>query len=703
MALAIDDPKMRRLLAILTVLVVAALPSAIAAAASETRVALVIGNAAYKANRLATPANDAALIAQALQSAGFKVTAARDLTGDRLRQVFRDFADSLNKTGPDTVVVVYFAGCALQLEGENYLLPIDAEIGKPADLSEQALRMSDQVRALAALHLKASFVVVDGARPSPAFTSAWRPASGLAWTEPEANMLIAFNAAPGTVSRDLSEDTCGVYARALAEMIREDSQPPASLFDRVRLRVSDVSKGAQVPWHVSRIQHQFAFRERGPDVSPRADSWKQVERMRSQPLRGLGVRDAYFIALLRDTFAGYTEFLANHWNDPLSKRVRALLAARRESITWRRTYQANVPSAYWTYLERYPRGSHAADVRTLLVRLGAPISVPSKFARTEYDVPGPLPDEIQYIERTMLVLDDPEFALEPPPPLPAYFLAPAPPELWNLPRPAALSDEREVPVVKVVPQPADVSMPAGVVAESKSVAFGNFRKEVPIRGAIEIPAGGETNVIGPSTVQPLETNNPKERAGSSTAAAPPPQPALQPQPESSKAISVERATTARLGAEPSPLSTEGQPPAYAPLIVAPLAPGQLRRTQGAQGNSGAIPLPVPRPTSRKLRSAMPAPQTTGSVPVLSSSSVNSASQPISAPKPAPRAALAPKLKPVAGTAQPQPPLRSKPSTSQLNKRALPPRVVDTDSVKPAGSPYKPPKPCVIVDGKLICG
>src|SRR5215468_6064341 len=102
---------MRRLLTILTVLVVAALSSK-AVAAPEARVALVIGNTSYKANRLATPANDAALIAQTLQSAGFKVTAARDLTGVRLREVFRDFVDSLTRTGPDTVVAIYFAGFA---------------------------------------------------------------------------------------------------------------------------------------------------------------------------------------------------------------------------------------------------------------------------------------------------------------------------------------------------------------------------------------------------------------------------------------------------------------------------------------------------------------------------------------------------------------------------------------------------------------
>mgnify|MGYP002382048398 CR=1 FL=1 len=683
---------MRRLLIILIVLVVAVLPSAIAAAASEARVALVIGNASYRSTRFATPANDAALIAQTLQSAGFKVTAARDLTGDRLRQIFKDFAAGLNKTGPDTVVVVYFAGSALQLEGENYLLPVDADIVKPADLSEQGLRLSDQLRALASLQLRASFLIVDGARANAASTSAWQPASGLSWIEPEANMLVAFNAAPGTVSRDLS-DSYGVYARALAEMLREDNPSSGGLFERVRLRVADVSKGAQVPWHASRIQAQFAFLERGPDASPRPDSSRQMAKLRAQSMRSLGVLDAYFIALLRDTLDGYTEFLANYWSDPLSGRVRALLAARREAITWRRTCQANVPGAYWTYLERYPRAPHAVDARTILARLGTSVAVPPRFSRMEFEVPPPLPDELEYLERAMLVLDDPELALAPPPPLPAYFLGPPPPEPWNSPKPIASAGERELPVVRVAPLPADIVVPA----EPKSAGLENFQQRVPIRGASGIPSMGESNVSGAVAAQPLEINNPKEFAGSSTSAAIPPLPAPRLQSEASRAMPADRATAAIIGAEPPSLSIEDQPSATPPLIVAPLAPGQLRRTQDMKNNSGVIPLPLPRPARlRKLRPAMSASQTTGGVPGLHSGSTSSTSLP------APHAALATRPKPLDQTTQPQAPSPSRSSANQLRTQVLPPRVVDAETVKPAVPPRSAPKPCVIVDGKLIC-
>src|SRR6202047_2555588 len=120
-------------LALLTFLAALSLHPA-GAAPSEKRFALVIGNASYKAKALATPVNDAALIAQTLRAAGFDVMGARDLDEDVLGETFRDFIDAVSKAGPDAVAAVYFAGYGLQLDGENYLLPIDADIAQVLDV-----------------------------------------------------------------------------------------------------------------------------------------------------------------------------------------------------------------------------------------------------------------------------------------------------------------------------------------------------------------------------------------------------------------------------------------------------------------------------------------------------------------------------------------------------------------------------------------
>src|SRR3982075_280784 len=109
----------------------------VGAAPTEKRLALVVGNAGYQAGALNTPANDAGLIAQTLQAAGFDVVGARDLDEDSLRHAFRDFVDNVSRAGPETVVAVYFAGYGLQLEGENYLVPVDANIGRDSDVDRK--------------------------------------------------------------------------------------------------------------------------------------------------------------------------------------------------------------------------------------------------------------------------------------------------------------------------------------------------------------------------------------------------------------------------------------------------------------------------------------------------------------------------------------------------------------------------------------
>ena len=89
-------------------------------AAQNPRIALVIGNATYRDAALATSANDAGLVAQTLQAAGFDVVGARDLDGQSLRTALRDFLDKASAAGPDMQAFVYLAGRGVQYDGDNY-------------------------------------------------------------------------------------------------------------------------------------------------------------------------------------------------------------------------------------------------------------------------------------------------------------------------------------------------------------------------------------------------------------------------------------------------------------------------------------------------------------------------------------------------------------------------------------------------------
>src|SRR5882757_2541655 len=240
-------------------------PGSALAQQQEKRIALVVGDGAYAKSPLATAANDAGLIAQTLQAAGFDVVGARDLDGDSLRKSFRDFIQKAESSGPGTVAMVYLSGYGIQLAGENYFIPVDSALARDTDVPIEGLRIGDYMRQLAALPLKASVIVLDAARQQPFIEGGQQIASGLALVEPDPHMLIAFNAAPGTVAPN-EPGPYGAYAQALAEMIRTGGLPLQEVFNRVRLRVNEASKGAQVPWHAEKIDAQFMFFNRAPDA-----------------------------------------------------------------------------------------------------------------------------------------------------------------------------------------------------------------------------------------------------------------------------------------------------------------------------------------------------------------------------------------------------------------------------------------------------
>lgn len=405
------------------------------AQAPERRFALVIGNSEYKAGRLPTAANDAGLVAETLRTAGFDVAGARDLDQDTLRRSIREFLDKVSAAGPQAVTFVYLAGYGVQFEGENYIVPIDASIRRDEDIPIEAIRISDFTRPLAGTPGAVKLFVVDAARQHP-FTPTGTPlASGLALVEPDPGMLIAFNAAPGSIA-SVENGPYGAFAQALAEMIGTGGLGLDDLFSRVRLRVNEKTNGIAVPWYASKVTQPFLFVERTPDAPPPPQVTASVE-LQGRAIREFrGDQEAYVAALERDTLGGYEEFVASFADSPLAARVRALIAVRREAITWRRTVSINTPEAYWSYLERYPQGAHVADAQRRLARLAAAYDPPPAFVPMAFaDVGPPPPDEVVYLSQPDIVFDGPGFL--PPPPIPAFFLPPPPPEYLVLAPPPA--------------------------------------------------------------------------------------------------------------------------------------------------------------------------------------------------------------------------------------------------------------------------
>ncbi|WP_052002863.1 caspase family protein, partial [Microvirga sp. BSC39] len=382
------------------------------AALAQDRLALVVGQGAYEGRTLAHAANDAGLIAQTLTSAGFEVVQGRDLNANDLRSLVRDFLDKVEGLEPGSTVMVYLAGHGVQLEGDNYLLPVDARIQRDADIAIEGFRLSDLVRSLEQSPARVRVVVADMAREYALGSTGEPIAKGLALVEPPAGFLMAFSSAPNIVATDGS-GPYGAYATALVEMIRQPGLGLDEVFARTRLRTHETTNGLQIPWHSANLgAASFVFFEQAEAAA--APLVREVRRIEEVP-----AEEAYAIAVERDTIQDYQAFLRRYPDHRLSRRVTALLAARREAAVWRRTVTRNTREAYWTYLRAYPNGPHAPDCRRRLARLSAPHAPPAVFEEVVYDdLPPPLPEveRIEVVEVVTVIRD------VPPPRLPAYLL-----------------------------------------------------------------------------------------------------------------------------------------------------------------------------------------------------------------------------------------------------------------------------------------
>ena len=427
---------MHRFGALLFALLAVMLPRLAMAQAPEARLALVIGEANYKVAPLATPLNDAGLVAATLKEAGFAVTEGADLNGADLRKALHDFVIKAEAAGPNAILFVYLAGRGVQFAGQNYFVPVDARVEREADVPVATVRLSDYLDRLIALPAKARIFVFDGARILHFATEGAPFASGFGVNNAALNTVYAFNEAPGAVSPD-EPGPYGIYALSLVEMLRQGFAIP-QVFAAVRLRANALSDGIIVPWNIGEIAAPFALYTRdktAPPLPPASES---------APAHSLPVAQAYLSAVARDTVDAYADFGAAFPNEPLTLRVRTLLAARREALTWRAALDAGTPQAIWTYMRRYPRGPHFPDARRRLAALAAPLDPPPRFDPYDFKgLPAPSETELEILDRPVLSFEDPAF---PPPPAVDGLLPERPVEFEHVLPPAAATAPGLLPI-----------------------------------------------------------------------------------------------------------------------------------------------------------------------------------------------------------------------------------------------------------------
>jgi hypothetical protein len=347
-----------------------------AGASAESRIALVVGNSAYKTvTVLPNPANDAKAMSDLLLAAGFEVISRPDLSQSEMRRALRDFAADVALKGPDTVALVYFAGHGLQIEGENYLVPVDAKIERESDVAIEAVRLADVMSALASTPSRTRIVILDACRNNPFSSISKITGRGLAIVDAPTGSIVSYATAPGMEALDGAGDN-SPFTTALVEVAKEPNVPIEQALKRIRLSVHKNTEGRQTPWESSSLTSDFSFfgapsakvasagNTRAETIGVAASTAKPNGFWRKQ-LQGRSPQEAFDLVILEDEVDGYEEFLSLYATTAFSPRVRGLLERRREMMTWYTAVTVNTPLAFQAFLDRYPTSDLAPTARKM--------------------------------------------------------------------------------------------------------------------------------------------------------------------------------------------------------------------------------------------------------------------------------------------------------------------------------------------------
>jgi tetratricopeptide (TPR) repeat protein len=231
---------------------------------AEKRVALVIGNSAYRPQgELTNPRNDANDVAAALKRHGFQVIEGLDLDKAALDRKLRDFALALTKAD---VGLFFYAGHGLQVSGNNYIIPIDAEVMTETALDFETMRL-DFVQRFMERTTATNILIVDACRNNPFArnlqrtmgTRAAAVGRGLAPVEAGVGTLVSFSTQPGAVADD-GTGRNSPFTGALVKHLTSSNEEIMSLLLDVRVDVIRETNRRQVPWEHTALTGRFYFK-----------------------------------------------------------------------------------------------------------------------------------------------------------------------------------------------------------------------------------------------------------------------------------------------------------------------------------------------------------------------------------------------------------------------------------------------------------
>ena len=226
---------------------------------NERKTALIIGNGNYKSGPLKNAVNDALDMAATLSEKGFTVILRQDANRADMRDAIREFGREINQGG---VGLFYYSGHGLQVDGVNYLVPIDADIELKAEVAEECVSASTVLKVMEYSNNRINVIILDACRNNPFRSFSRSDEKGITRMDPpqgaKQGSIIAFATAPGAVASD-GDTRNGLYTAKLLRYMKIPGLTLEEVFKRARIDVANESGGHQIPWENNSLTGDFYF------------------------------------------------------------------------------------------------------------------------------------------------------------------------------------------------------------------------------------------------------------------------------------------------------------------------------------------------------------------------------------------------------------------------------------------------------------
>jgi formylglycine-generating enzyme required for sulfatase activity len=329
---------------------------------AEKRAALVIGNSSYRnVPSLPNPTNDATEIASLFRSAGFSVVdVRRDLGISDMRRAIGDFAEAANDAD---VAVIYFAGHGMEVDGSNYIIPVDAKLLRDFDIEDETVSVDRVLKSIESAR-RLRLVILDACRDNPFLKTMKRSVAsrsigrGLAKVEPVvSDTLIAFAAKAGSTAAD-GDGKNSPFTRALLDNIATPGLDLRIAFGRVRDEVLKATNRKQEP---------FVYGSLGGSVISIVDAPKIAPPLPTDEIVWNAIKDSSYPAIFDDFASKFPvsprlpDALSRR--DELKKQMAAAAAripppATADEIVWNAIKDSGYPAIFEDFISKFPASPH---------------------------------------------------------------------------------------------------------------------------------------------------------------------------------------------------------------------------------------------------------------------------------------------------------------------------------------------------------